>query len=304
MRLQIVESVDYSRVDQPNHFTPIVAVPDMKRLEVLGEEHRNEVVEFLHVRPVHTVVMTSFLADNGFDSEFNRGKYFGYRTKDGSLEGVALIGHTTLVEARSEEALAAFAYEAKRSETPVYVMMSEGRAIERFWEFFKEENAEPRHMFTEKLFELNFPFLVQDCEWEVRTATPEELEQVAEAHAEVAFIESGDNPLEKDREGFLKRCLRRIEQGRTFVVFENGKLLFKADIVAETDKVAYLEGVYVSPDMRGQGVGPKCLSKLSTKMLERVSDICMLSNLKFESAHRSFEKAGYHSTDCCTTIFV
>jgi predicted GNAT family acetyltransferase len=74
--------------------------------------------------------------------------------------------------------------------------------------------------------------------------------------------------------------------------------------VAETDQVAYLEGVYVSPEMRGKGVGPKCLSKLSTMLLDRVSNLCMLSNAKFTSAHRSFEKAGYHCTDCCTTIFV
>ncbi len=304
MRLQVVKSVDHSQRYQPNNFTPKVAVPDLSRLEVLGENNRNEVLEFLNIRPVHTVVIASFLADNGFDSEFNRGRYFGYRSADGSLEGVALIGHSTLIEARSDESLMAFALAAKESETPVYLMMSEGRIIERFWDFYKEGNAEPKHVFTEKLFELNFPFLIQDCEWEIRTAKTEEIDQIAEAHAEVAFIESGENPMEKDPEGFLKRCQRRIDQGRTFVVFEDGKLLFKADIVAEADKVIYLEGVYVSPEMRGKGIGPKCLASLSAKLLKRVENICMLSNLKFKAAHRSFEKAGYHSTDCCTTIIV
>lgn len=304
MRLQIVESVDYNKVNQPDIFIPMIAVPDLNRLDVLTEEHMSEVIEFLNVRPVHTVVMASFLKDNGFESEHNRGRYFGYRSKEGRLEGVALIGHSTLIEARSDEALVAFAIQARRSETPIHLMMSEGRAIERFWEMFKERNAEPRHVFTEKLFELNFPFLVQNCEWEIRTARPEEIDQIAEAHAEVAFLESGDNPLEKDPEGFRKRCMRRIEKGRTFVVFENGKLLFKADIIAETDRVIYLEGIYVSPEMRGKGVGPKCLSRLSTMLLDRVENICMLSNQEFQAAHRSFEKAGFRSTDSCTTIFV
>lgn len=303
MRLQTIERVDYRKSDQPIHVAPI-SVPDLSRLEVLEEKNRKEVLEFLNVRPVHTVVMASFLADNGFESEHNRGRYFGYRNENGKLEGVALIGHSTLIEARSEEALVAFAIEARRSETPINLMMSEGRVIERFWNFYKENGAEPRHVFTERLFELNFPFLVQNCEWNIRTAKAEEIDQIAEAHAEVALIESGVNPLEKDPDGFLKRCMRRIEQGRTFVVFEDGKLLFKADIVAETDNVIYLEGIYVSPEMRGKGVGPRCLSKLSTMLLDRVENICMLSNLKFESAHRSFEKAGYQSTDCCTTIFV
>ena len=303
MRLQTIERVDYRESDQPITIAP-TAAPDLSRLEVLEEQNREEVLGFLNVRPVHTVAMASFIADNGFESEHNRGRYIGYRNEKGELEGVALIGHSTLIEARSEEALVAFAIEARRSETPIHLMMSEGRVIERFWDFYKEDGAEPRHLFTERLFELNFPFLVQNCEWNITTARPEEIEQIAEAHAEVAWIETGDNPLEIDREGFLKRCMRRIEQGRTFVVFENGKLLFKADIVAETDKVIYLEGIYVSPEMRGKGVGPRCLSKLSTMLLERAENICMLSNLKFESAHRSFEKAGYRSSDCCTTIFV
>ena len=303
MRTQVVESVDRMKRRQDEQFFPFAA-PDLTRLELLSKSNRDEVFEFLNSRPVHTVVMTSFLADNGFESEYNRGRYFGYRSVAGNLEGVALIGHTTLVEAHSEEALAAFAFEAKRSEIPVYLMMSEGKVIERFWEYFKQDNAKPRHVFTEKLFETRFPLMVLDCGWNVRRANPDELSQVAEAHAEVAFIESGDDPLKEDPEGFLHRCLRRIEQGRCFVVFENGKLLFKADVVAETEKVVYLEGVYVAPEMRGKGIGPKCLSRLTTMLLEKVENVCMLSNLKFESAHRSFEKAGYRSNDCCTTIFV
>ena len=183
-------------------------------------------------------------------------------------------------------------------------MMSGGKEIERFWNIYKQDGSKPRLTFTEKLFELQIPFLVQDCEWEVRLADKSEIDQIAEAHAEVAEFESGVNPMEKDPEGFIQRCLRRIEKERTFVVFEDGKLLFKADVVAETEDVIYLEGVYVSKEMRGQGIGPKCMSKLSTMLLDKVDNLCLLSNLKFESAHRCFEKAGYASNDQCTTLFL
>lgn len=304
MNLQTVKNVDYARAEISHNHINVVAVPDLTRLELLTEDKKAEVYEFLNIRPVHTVVMTSFIQDNGLENKLNRGKYYGYRDQNGNLEGVALIGHTTLVEARSDDAMTAFALIARESETPLYVMMSDGDSIERFWNLFKPAGAEPRLVCTEKLFELNFPYLVQNCQWDVRLAKADEIEQIAEAHAEVAFLESGVNPLEKDPEGFMKRCLRRIEKDRTFVVFEDGKLVFKADIVAETDDVIYLEGIYVSPEYRGQGVAPSCLSKLSLDLLERVENICMLSNLKFESAHRSFEKAGYISNDCCTTIFV
>lgn len=301
MNLQVAHHVDYAdRLEE----MAVVNLPDMRRLEVLTQDKTREVLDFLSVRPVHTVVMTGFIRDNGLESELNRGTFHGYRNAAGELEGVALIGHTTLVEARSDESTIAFALTARESEIPVYVMMSDGDSIERFWNFYNLEGAEPRMLCTEKLFELKFPFPVRECAWDVRPAATEEIEQIAVAHAEVAYLESGTNPLERDPEGFMDRCRRRIEKGRTFVVFEDGRLVFKADIVAETNDVIYLEGVYVAPEYRGRGIAPECLSKLCTMLLERVENICMLSNLKFEAAHRSFEKAGFRSDDACTTIFV
>lgn len=282
----------------------VLAVPDMNRIELLTEANTDEVLGFLSERPVHTVVMTSFINDNGIEGEDNRGKYYGYRSRSGKLEGVSLIGHTTLVESRSEESLRAFAKVARKSQTPIHIMMSDGKTIEKFWTYFADINQKPRLVCTELLFELNFPFLVQECEWDLRLAKTEEIDQIAEAHAEVAFIESGVNPLEKDPEGFMKRTMKRIERERTFVVFENDKLVFKADIVAETDDVIYLEGIYVSPEYRGRGVGPQCLSKLSLQLMERVENISLLSNVDFKGAHKCFAKAGFKNTDSCQTIFV
>ncbi len=278
--------------------------PDLTRVSELKNENREEALAFLAVRPVHTVVMASFINDNGLESELNRGKFYGYRNAQGNLEGMALIGHATLVEARSEDALRALAFTARTSETPIHLIMSDGTAAESFWKYFGDGVTQPRLKCTEMLFEIGFPFMVQDCKQEIRPAKTDELLPIAEAQAEIAFMECGVDPMQKDREGFLKRVARRIEQDRVFVVFENDKLVFKADIIAETANVMYLEGIYVAPEYRGQGVGSDCLAKLSLDLLNRVENICLLSNVEFKNAHKSFFKAGYKNTDCCTTLFV
>jgi len=286
-------------------FAPsFVLAPDLSTICKLTNEDRLETLAFLSIRPVHTVVMTSFINDNGMVSDLNRGDFYGYRNQAGDLEGVALIGHSTLVEARTEEALKALAFTARTSTTPIHLIMSSGTAAQSFWNHLVGGTKEPRLVCKELLFEVGFPYLVQNCEYDLRLARPEELETVAEAQAEVAEIECGVNPLLKDREGFLKRVMRRIEQGRVFVVFDGDKLMFKADIIAETDSVAYLEGVYVNPEFRGLGIGSKCLSKLCLELLSRVQNICLLSNVEFENAHKSFLKAGLRNTDSCTTLFV
>ena len=69
--------------------------------ETLTNEHQPEILAFLAARPLHTVIMAGHIRDNGVVSAFNRGTFHAYRGLQGSLEGVALIGHATLMETRS-----------------------------------------------------------------------------------------------------------------------------------------------------------------------------------------------------------
>ncbi|MBK6724730.1 MAG: GNAT family N-acetyltransferase [Acidobacteria bacterium] len=282
----------------------VMSSPDLSKVHELTTDNTAEVQAFLSIRPVHTVVMSSFIVDNGIESELNRGKFYGYRNEVGTLEGVALIGHSTLVEARSDEALRALATVARTSETPIHLIMSSGTAAEDFWQHMTNGLTQPRLKCTEALFDVAFPFAVKTTKHQLKNADMSHLIAVAEAQAEVAFIECGVDPMLKDREGFLKRVARRIEQNRVFVVTDGDELVFKADIIAETSEVIYLEGVYVSEKYRGQGIGSECLSALTLRLLDRAEHICMLSNVDFTGAHKSFVKAGFRNTDHCTTLFV
>jgi GNAT superfamily N-acetyltransferase len=286
------------------HAQPVPpATPTTGKARELKSCDTQEVLDFLSVRPVHIVVMTSFINDNGLENPLNRGAFYGYKNAEGTLEGVALIGHTTLVEARSEHALKALALAARASEVPLHLIMSDGANAESFWKYLGN-GAQPRLVCEEILFEISFPFLVQKCDREIRPARMEELQEVAEAQAAIAFVECGVDPMTRDREGFLKRVARRIEQGRIFVVFENGEMIFKADIIAETSDVIYLEGIYVAPSHRGQGIGSACLAGLSLELLNRAQHISLLSNVSFTDAHRSYLKAGYKNTGSCVSLFV
>jgi GNAT superfamily N-acetyltransferase len=277
--------------------------PVLPSAELSGSQTA-EVLEFLSARPVHTVVMTSMILDNGITSELNRGKFYGYRNHAGELEGVALIGHSTLVEARSPEAIESLAIAARNPSTPIHLIMSSGNGAERFYEILSEGNSKPRLRCVEALFEASLPFLVRGCSWNIEHATSDDLQPVAEAQAEIALAECGVDPMTKDPTGFLERVRRRIAQKRVFVVKDANKMIFKADIIAETADTIYLEGVYVHPDHRGRGLGSECLSYLTRKLLERVDNVCLLSNVDFSRAHRSFLRAGYRNTDHCITLFV
>lgn len=158
MKYQNTKSIANNKAVVGREIFPMVA-PEMSRVSLLENSDRQEVLEFLKIRPVHTFVMTSFIKDNGLKNADNRGKFYNYRNPAGRLEGVALVGHTTLVEARSENSLTAFALIARQSETPIHFMMSDGVMIETFWKHYTGDNRAPRLICSELLFELNFPVL-------------------------------------------------------------------------------------------------------------------------------------------------
>lgn len=284
----------------------MAAVAGLTRRAVSELYHQNEqeVLSFLSVRPVHTVVMASFINDNGLENPLNRGKFYGYRNTEGTLEGVALIGHTTLVEARSENALKALAEKARASEVPMHLIMSDGVNARQFWGYTSRGESAPRLVCEELLFETDRSVPLKTTGIKIRCATKKELNIVAQAQAEIALMESGTDPLLRDREGFLERVARRIDQGRIFVVFEKGKLVFKADIIAESGNVIYLEGIYVAPSHRGKGIGSACLAELTRELLSRAGHVTLLSNTSFTDAHKSYRNAGFTNTGSCLSLFV
>lgn len=268
----------------------------------LTENDREQVLAFLSYRPVHTVAMTSFIRDNGMISPLNRGTFYGCYSRTGELEGVALIGHVTLVESRSIAARQALAKVARETSAPMHIIIAEGGQAAEFFMEARPGHA-PRTVLEEYFFEIGFPFLVRRCEHEVRLADGGMLEEIAVAQAEVGFLETGYDPMLRDPEGFRTRTLRRIEQGRVYVMVQAGKVVFKADVVSLTDDVAYLEGVWVDEKLRGNGIGSACLAEVARRLLGTVQTVCLLSNSGFAAAHRSFEEAGFRKTGQCTTVF-
>ncbi len=269
----------------------------------LTNEHEQEVLAFLSARPIHTVAMAGFIRDNGLVSTLNRGTFYACRNSQGNLEGIALIGHINLIETRTDRALEAFARVAQQC-SRTHLIMGEQERIEEFWSYYTEAGQQRRLACRELLFELHPSVMPKQSAPELRLATSEDLELVMPVQAQMAFEESGVNPMEKDPEGFRLRCLRRIHQGRTWVWVENNELIFKADIMADTPEVIYLEGIWVNSKARGQGIGMRCMSQLACTLLKQTKSICLLVNEQNEDVHRFYQKAGYKVVSRYDTIFL
>jgi predicted GNAT family acetyltransferase len=267
------------------------------------EGDEEEVLEFLSERPIHTVFMAGFIRDNGIVSPFNRGTFYACRDGRGHLEGVALIGHATLVEARSDEAMEAFARLAQEV-GPAHMIMGEEAKIEAFWRHYSEAGRAPGLICREFLLEQRWPVEGFESVDGLRLAKLDDLGHVVSAHAALAYEEIGVNPLESDPIGFRLRTARRIAQGRVWVLIENNKLIFKADIVSDTPDVIYLEGVFVNPEERCKGYGSRCMMTLGRVLLSRAVSISLLVNEHNEAGLALYRKAGFQLRSYYNSIFL
>lgn len=269
----------------------------------LRNEHESEVLDFLAARPAHTVVMAGLIRDNGLVNSLNRGAFYACRDHQGRLEGVALIGHLTIIETRSETSLTTFARLARNC-TTTRLIRGERETMDRFWKDYTDDGSSPRLICSEYLLEQRETLRLTELVENLRPATLTNLEQVMKINAAMAFEEGGASPLDLDPQGFCNRTARRIEQGRVWTCVRDGKLVFKADIISETPEAIYLEGVHVDSEERRKGFGRRCLNQLGSILLSKTESICLTINERNHNALAFYKRAGYRFLSHYETIYL
>ena len=277
--------------------------PNFLSIQPLRVGQEAEVLSFLAERPLHTFVMAGHIRDNGLESPHNRGSFHACRDQGQRLKGVALIGHATLLETRSDAALAAFAHLAQTRPAP-RVLMGEQEKVDYFWRCYAKAGQSPRRVGRELLLEQRWPVAPYEPVPGLRLATHDDVAQVTLVQGEMALAASGINPLEADPLGFRLRCARRIDQKRVWIWVEDGRLIFKADVISDTREVMYLEGVHVDSQDRGKGCGTRCMLQLSQTLLRRTASLCVLVNEQSHGSRRFFERVGFRLQSYYGTIFL
>jgi hypothetical protein len=274
-----------------------VQQPQPQQLSVspLAECHAAEALSFLAARPVDNVIMSGYIREHGVVSPQNRGRFYGCRDDEGTLEGVALIGDGICFDARSEAATKSFAGLTKQSRGS-RLLMGESGQVQSFWRYYAPEGGAPRELRDVFMLAQHLPF--DGCEEieNLRPATPGELEEVAALHSEMIAEETGNDPLRTDREGFLRRCLRRIERRRTWAWCEDGRIVYKADVIALTPEAAYVEGICVHPQERHKGYGRRCLAQMGRQLLGQAGAVCLFVDERNRRAQDFYFSVGYVCT--------
>jgi len=165
------------------------------------------------------------------------------------------------------------------------MIMTNQKNVEEFWNHFADD-GQPIRLACGKL-RFEFPSTVETHNKirGLRLAIINDLYRIVPIEAAMAEAESGINPLAVDSEEFINRCARRIIKNQIWILVENDKLIFKADLQIETPELIYFEGLYVSPEESETGLARRCYTQLCKSIMTRTSSTSMLVNDENENSN-------------------
>lgn len=137
----------------------------------------------------------------------------------------------------------------------------------------------------------------------LRAATIQEFDLVLPASAAMFEEELGYSPLENGGGYYNSRVRQLIRDGHTLIDTDiYGEIIFKADLGTVTDSVVQIQGVWINPRYRGQGMSAGYMSATVDYALRFAPIVSLYVNDYNEAALRSYRNVGFEQVGTFATI--
>ena len=242
--------------------------------------------------PVAHCFVASRVEAAGVDPWRLGAELWGYGTP--RLEAACFSGANLVPVGDAPAALAAFADRARRQGRRCSSIVGPAHAVGALWERLEPYWGPAREVrATQPLLAISTAPLVAG-DPAVRRVTLEELEILMPACVAMFTEEVGTSPLANDNGAAYRARVRDLVlAGRAFARIENGRVLFKAELGAVSDRVAQIQGVWVDPAQRGQGLGTAGTAAVVAEALRTVAPTVSLYVNDFNhAARRAYERVG------------
>lgn len=138
----------------------------------------------------------------------------------------------------------------------------------------------------------------------VRPVARTELDTLMPAAVAMFREEVGVDPAAGDRgSSYRARVTELIDAGRSLAWIENDSVLFKAELGAVSAHACQIQGIWVRPDLRGQGFGTAGTAAVVDFALAEVAPVVSLYVNHFNTAARAaYEHVGFRQVGTFATV--
>nr|WP_203690497.1 GNAT family N-acetyltransferase [Streptomyces sp. SID12488] len=257
--------------------------------------------------PVANAFVTSRVQVAGLDPWRLGGEMWGWY-EDGMLTSLCYAGANLVPICATPRAVRAFADRARRAGRRCSSIVGPAEATTQLWRLLEPSWGPAREvrrhqplMVTDRLPD---PSLISPDPY-VRRILKEEMETIMPACVAMFTEEVGISPLAGDG-GLLyqARVAELVGSGRSFArLDERGKVAFKAEIGAATSQACQIQGVWVAPEYRGQGLAAPGMAAVLRYALTDVAPVVSLYVNDFNTpARRTYLRVGFQEVGAFMSV--
>lgn len=228
---------------------------------------------------------------------------WGFFTDTG-LESLLFVGANIVPVNTSDQARESFASELIRTGRRSSSLLGNQIEVLDLWSRIAAVWGVPREIRTSQ------PFMAIDSaahgnrDSRIRLVLPAELPLLLPASIHMFTEEVGVSPLlHGGKDQYERRVAEAIKEEKAYAIIEEDRVIFKAEVGFATKKVAQLQGVWVAPDLRRQGIAGPAVAAVVDCVQRAVAPVVTLYVNDFNiAARRTYTAVGFRECGIFATV--
>ena len=266
-------------------------------VRLLDERDRDAVLAICDRDPVMHVFVSSRVRALGLEPSRLGAQMWGHGP-GGRLESLCYSGANLVPVAATPDAVAAFADRALRQGRRCSSVVGPADEVQGLWAVLRPRWGPAREVrAVQPVMVITGPPLVPPDPL-VRRVQLDELDILWPACVAMFTEEVGISPTIGDGgASYRARLVQLIRSGRAFARIEDGKVIFKAEIGAATPQACQVQGVWVRPEYRGQGLAAPGMAAVVVEAARSIAPVVSLYVNDFNApARAAYRRAGFVDT--------
>ena len=271
--------------------------PPSSAVRLLDERDRSAVLAICDRDPVTNVFVSSRVRTLGLEPGRLGAQMWGH-APGGRLDSLCYSGANLVPVAATPDAVAAFAERALKHGRRCSSVVGPAAEVQALWALLRPQWGPARDVRpVQPVMVTAGPPLVPPDPL-VRRVRLDELDILWPACVAMFTEEVGVSPTIGDGgASYRTRLEQLIRGGRAFARIEHGRVIFKAEIGAVTPQVCQVQGVWVRPDRRGQGLAAPGMAAIVVEAVRSIAPLVSLYvNDYNHPARAAYRRVGFTET--------
>ena len=263
-------------------------------VRVLDDRDLPAVLAILARDPIANVFVQSRVETAGLQPWRLGAEMWGH-VVEGQVAGLCYAGANLVPIEGDDTALRAFADRARRQGRRCSSIVGPARLVAPMWQLLEPTWGAARDVRPRQ------PLMLADTPGDVtpdplvRRVRTDEVDVLLPASIAMFTEEVGVSPVAADGGSLYRaRVTELIQAGRSFARIDGDRVVFKAEVGAVTAAACQVQGVWVDPALRGQGLSVQGMAAVVDECLSTVAPAVTLYVNDFNApARRAYQRVGF-----------